>query len=101
MPVSSKQKARKHKEWHVKTRKLSFCVSVFLKLRGVLQYGEVVAEIVEMLDSDIDIKVPVLFTEAEAMEYDMTPAQERCLIAAGIIDNGDKPCKNTKEEKTT
>jgi hypothetical protein len=68
---------------------------------GVLQYGEVVAEIVEMLDSDIDIKVPVLFTEAEAMEYDMTPAQERCLIAAGIIDNGDKPCKNTKEEKTT
>lgn len=59
-------------------------------------YSEVVAAIVDLLDSDIDIKVPVLFTESEAMEYDMTPAQERCLIAAGIIDNAVKPCEDKK-----
>jgi hypothetical protein len=59
-------------------------------------YSEVVAAIVDLLDSDIDTKDPFLFTEAEAMEYDMTPAQERCLIAAGIIDNLVKPCEDKK-----
>jgi len=60
------------------------------------EYKKAVADIVDLLDSDVDTKDPFLFTEAEAMEYDMTPAQERCLIAAGIIDNLVKPCEDKK-----